>query len=75
MRFPIPQFSSRTEWRGLRLSGSWHVICDNRVCRISAGVGRVPDRHHDQSHYGDDQSCPDDEFDHFRTASVTVKAA
>ena len=65
----------RVKARGLRLRGGGHVIRDDRVGRVRACVRGVPDRHHDQGHDGDDQSCPDDEFDHFRTAGVVVKLA
>jgi hypothetical protein len=60
---------------GLRLRGGRHVIRDNRVGRIGAGIRGIPDRYHDERHDRDNQGCPHDEFDHFRTASITVKAA
>ncbi len=59
----------------LRLRGGRHVIRDNRVGRIGAGVGGIPNRHHDESHDRDDEGCPYDELDHFRTVRITVKAA
>ena len=59
----------------LRLRGGRHVIRDNRVGRIRAGVGRIPDRHHDERHDRDDECCSHDELDHFRTVRITVKAA
>jgi len=59
----------------LRLRGGGHVVGDDRVGRVRAGVRGVPDRHHDQSHNGDDQGCSHHEFDHLGTAGVVVKLA
>lgn len=69
LRFHLTQFVR------LRLRGGGHVICDNRVGRVCAGVSRIPNRHHDEGHDRDNEGCPYDELDHFRTVRITMKAA
>ena len=59
----------------LRLGGGGYVIGDDRVGRVRAGVGGIPDRHHDQGHDRDDERGSHDKLDHFRTAGVIVKLA
>jgi len=75
--YPVPNPSDfiPSKSMGLRLRGGWHVIRDNRVGRIGAGIRGIPDRHHDERHDRDNEGCPDDELDHFRAARITVKAA
>ena len=59
----------------LRLCGGGDVVGDDGVRRIGAGVSRVPDRHHDQRHDGDDQSGSHHKLDHLRAVAVVVKSA